>query len=108
MSPFLTNDALESIFTAGVEPLQNSELSPVFLSLIGIGDDDKPFECVGEYNECVAAVQLAAGRDDRVGQAPLAALAEAAATIAPELSIEELRLPLGPNFVPDRYGNYLV
>lgn len=108
LSPFLTNEALESIFTAGAEPLQNDDLASVFLSLVGIGDDDKPFECVGEFNECVAAVHLAAGREDRVGQPLLAALAEAAAVVSPELSVEELRQPLGPNFVPDRYGNYLV
>lgn len=108
LSPFLSNASLESIFSAGFEPLQNPELAPVFLSLLGLGDSDKPFECVGEYNECVAAVLLTSKRADRSGQDLLAALSDAASDVSPELSVEQLRQPLGPNFVPERYANYLV
>jgi UDP-N-acetyl-alpha-D-muramoyl-L-alanyl-L-glutamate epimerase len=63
LAPFLPADALRRIFTQAGEPLEHPELAGKFRALLGAGA--KPFECVGEVNECRAAVLLAARRDDR-------------------------------------------
>ena len=89
----------------GGEPLDNPELKPKFQTLLGSGT--KPFECVGEVNECRAAVVLAASRPDR---AETTLLQELAAEItgrpdAPTTAeIEAMRHPVGASFVPAAYS----
>jgi hypothetical protein len=104
LAPFMSAGQLQAVFVAGGgggEPLDNPELAPKFRALLGTGT--KPFECVGEVNECRAAVVLAARRADRAGH-PL--LAELAAEVngrpdAPtEAEIEAMRRPVGTSFVP--------
>ena len=104
LAPFMSAEQLRAVFAAdggGGEPLDNPELAPKFEALLGSGT--KPFECVGEVNECRAAVVLAARRPDRAGT-PL--LQKLAAEIngrpdAPtEAEIEAMRHPVGASFVP--------
>jgi UDP-N-acetyl-alpha-D-muramoyl-L-alanyl-L-glutamate epimerase len=104
LAPFMSADQLRAVFKAdggGGEPLDNPDLAPKFRALLGSGT--KPFECVGEVNECRAAVVLAARRPDRVNSA---LLAELAAEIngrpdAPtQAEIEAMRRPVGASFVP--------
>ncbi len=104
LAPFLPAAALRQIFEVTGEPLGNPELAPKFRALLGAGA--KPFECVGEVNECRAAVLLAARRQDR---APDKLLAELAAEVAgwpdaPTGSDAEAMLrPVGWNFIPAAY-----
>ncbi len=65
LAPFLPATTLSRIFSQAGEPLEDPELAGKFRALLGAGA--KPFECVGEVNECRAAVLLAARRDDRAG-----------------------------------------
>ena len=68
LAPFMSAEQLRAVFAAdggGGEPLDNPALKPKFQTLLGSGT--KPFECVGEVNECRAAVVLAARRPDRAG-----------------------------------------
>jgi UDP-N-acetyl-alpha-D-muramoyl-L-alanyl-L-glutamate epimerase len=104
LAPFMSAEQLRAVFAAdggGGEPLDNPELAPKFEALLGSGT--KPFECVGEVNECRAAAVLAARRPDRAG-VPL--LQRLAAEIngrpdAPtEAEIEAMRHPVGASFVP--------
>ena len=104
LAPFMSAEQLRAVFAAdggGGEPLDNPELMPKFEALLGSGT--KPFECVGEVNECRAAVVLAARRPDRAA-APL--LRQLAAEIngrpdAPtQAEIEAMRHPVGASFVP--------
>ena len=104
LAPFMSAGQLRAVFAAdggGAEPLENPELGPKFRALLGSGA--KPFECVGEVNECRAAVVLAARRPDRAGNA---LLAELAAEIngrpdAPtKAEIEAMRRPVGATFGP--------
>jgi hypothetical protein len=104
LAPFMSAGQLRDVFAAdggGGEPLDNPELAPKFEALLGSGT--KPFECVGEVNECRAAVVLAARRPDRAA-APL--LQQLAAEIngrpdAPaQPEIEAMRHPVGASFVP--------
>jgi UDP-N-acetyl-alpha-D-muramoyl-L-alanyl-L-glutamate epimerase len=104
LAPFMSAEQLRAVFAAdggGGEPLDNPDLAPKFRALLGSGT--KPFECVGEVNECRAAVVLAARRPDR---ADSALLAELAAEIngrpdAPTpAEIEAMRRPVGASFGP--------
>jgi UDP-N-acetyl-alpha-D-muramoyl-L-alanyl-L-glutamate epimerase len=101
-------EALRAVFAAdggGGEPLDNPELAPKFAALLGSGT--KPFECVGEVNECRAAVVLAARRPDRAGTTLLQALAAEVSgrPDAPaEGEIEAMSRPVGVSFVPAAYS----
>jgi hypothetical protein len=113
LAPFMPADQLKAVFAPGggsdaadnPEPLDNPELKPKFQTLLGAGT--KPFECVGEVNECRAAVVLAASRQDREGTTLLRELA-AEVTGRPDApakaEIEAMRLPVGESFVPAGYS----
>jgi UDP-N-acetyl-alpha-D-muramoyl-L-alanyl-L-glutamate epimerase len=107
LAPFLPAERLRAVFAADGgdgEPLDNAELAPKFRTLLGSGT--KPFECVGEVNECRAAVVLAARRADRADTALLQELA-AEVTGRPdaptEAEIAAMRRPVGASFVPAAY-----
>ena len=108
LAPFMSAEQLRNVFAAdggGPEPLDHPALKPKFQTLLGSGT--KPFECVGEVNECRAAVVLAANRPDR---AQTTLLAELAADVAgrPDAptaaEIEAMRHPVGTSFVPAGYS----
>ena len=108
LAPVMSAEALRAVFAAdggGAEPLSDPALAPKFGALLGTGT--KPFECVGEVNECRAAVLLAARRADR---ADCALLQELAAEVAgrpdapSEAEIAAMRHPVGENFVPPAYA----
>jgi UDP-N-acetyl-alpha-D-muramoyl-L-alanyl-L-glutamate epimerase len=113
LAPFMPADQLKAVFAPGggsgaadnPEPLDNPELKPKFQTLLGAGT--KPFECVGEVNECRAAVMLAASRQDRADTTLLRELA-AEVTGRPdapaEAEIEAMRHPVGASFVPAGYS----
>jgi UDP-N-acetyl-alpha-D-muramoyl-L-alanyl-L-glutamate epimerase len=108
LAPFMSAEQLRSVFAAdggGGEPLDNPELKPKFQTLLGAGT--KPFECVGEVNECRAAVVLAASRPDRAHTTLLQDLA-AEITGRPDApaaaEIEAMRHPVGTSFIPAAYS----
>ena len=75
LAPFLGADELARIFD-GHEPLATPSLEPTFRSLLGLGREPRPFECVGDADECRVAAVLAAERRDRAGCTMLQALAD--------------------------------
>jgi hypothetical protein len=104
LAPFLPAAALRDVFGVVPEPLEAAQLAPKFRTLLGSGT--KPFECVGEVNECRAAVLLAARRPDRAGCALLQELAAEVAgrPDAPsEAEIDAMRRPVGKNYIPAAY-----
>jgi hypothetical protein len=113
LAPFMSAEQLKTVFAAGgganafdnPEPLGQPELKAKFQTLLGSGT--KPFECVGEVNECRAAVTLAANRPDRKGTTLLQELA-AEVTGRPDApaaaEIEAMRHPVGTSFVPGDYS----
>jgi hypothetical protein len=112
LAPFLPATTLDVIF-GGREPLANASLAPVFRTLAGLSSDDKPFECVGDVNECRVAVVTAAARPDRRDTALLARLADEVRAADPALAgvtglddepVAHLLRPLGPHAVPERYA----
>ncbi|HEY7276912.1 MAG TPA: hypothetical protein VH594_13165 [Trebonia sp.] len=108
LAPFMSREQLAAVFAqdgGGAEPLANPELKAKFQTLLGSGT--KPFECVGEVNECRAAVVLAAARADRADTPLLRELA-AEVTGRPDAptaaEIEVMRHPVGASFVPAGYA----
>jgi UDP-N-acetyl-alpha-D-muramoyl-L-alanyl-L-glutamate epimerase len=104
LAPFMPAEALRRIFRQAGEPLDDPGLASKFRALLGAGR--KPFECVGEVNECRAAVLLAARRDDRAASGLLTELA-AEVTSWPDAPSEEdiaaMFRPVGENFIPPGY-----
>jgi hypothetical protein len=102
LAPFLDRSALNEVF-AGAEPLENPADEEQFQALLGLGEGTKPFECVGDADECRAATLLAARREDRAGNELLARLrAELAGAASPDPAT--LLEPRGPHRIPDRYA----
>jgi len=113
LAPFMSAGQLSAVFAAdgapigqhGAEPLAKPELKPKFDTLLGTGT--KPFECVGEVNECRAAVLLAAARPDRAVTPLLRQLAAEVAgrPDAPSAAeTEAMRHPVGTSFIPAAYA----
>jgi hypothetical protein len=105
LAPFMSAEQLRAVFAREGEPLGKPELKAKFQTLLGAGT--KPFECVGEVNECRAAVILAAARADRAGTALLRELA-AEVTGRPDAptaaETQAMMRPVGASFVPERYA----
>ncbi len=79
LAPFMAAGALRAVF-AGREPLEDPTLADRFRTLVGLPPasclpaDTKPWECVGDVEECRAALRLAGARPDRAGTPTLEAL----------------------------------
>ncbi len=104
LSPFVDRAELSEIF-GGTEPLENPANDDKFCALLGLGDDARPFECVGDVDECRTAVLLAAARDDRADSRLQGWRAEVTGTAAPAApDAATLLLPRGPHHIPERYA----
>jgi hypothetical protein len=103
LAPFLPAAELARIF-GGHEPLTDPALAGRFRALLGDADLSKPFECVGEVNECRAAVLLAAVRPDRAGFALLDQLAAEVRALPGQPSTDGLLHPVGEHFIPPAYA----
>jgi len=104
LAPFVPAEGLKRIFAPSGEPLADPGLAAKFRALLGAGA--KPFECVGEINECRAAVLLAAPREDRADTSLLQELAREVASWpdAPdEAEAAAMLRPVGQNFIPAGY-----
>jgi UDP-N-acetyl-alpha-D-muramoyl-L-alanyl-L-glutamate epimerase len=74
LAPFIDRSVLEGIFS-NAEPLGDATCTDQLEVLVGLSDRPKPFECVGDVDECASALVAAAKRPDRIDQRHLAALA---------------------------------
>ncbi len=104
LAPFMPAEALRRIFRQAGEPLGDPGLASKFRALLGAGR--KPFECVGEVNECRAAMLLAARRDDRADGGLLTELAAEVSSWPDAPSEEDIAAmfrPVGENFIPHGY-----
>jgi hypothetical protein len=102
LAPFMERADLEAVFT-GDEPLQNPANEDRFRTLLGLGSGTKPFECVGDIDECRAALALVARRADRAGNELVRRLQSelgAAAAVDPLALLQ----PRGTHRIPDRYA----
>jgi hypothetical protein len=74
LAPFVDRARLESVF-GGREPIGDPARARELEVLCGLVPDPKPFECVGDHDECATALVATAARHDRRDQPYLAALA---------------------------------
>jgi hypothetical protein len=95
LAPFLSRAALREIFAG--EPLGRADLVEKLRSLVGVGLDHKPFECVGDPDESAVALMKVSALDE---WADVGALSELALLVRPERDFDELLSPLGPSRVP--------
>jgi len=102
LAPFIDRADLEAVF-AGDEPLQNPGNEERFRTLLGLGPGVKPFECVGDTDECRAALVLTAQRQDRAGTKLVTRLRAELADNAPADPAALLQ-PRGTHRIPDRYA----
>jgi len=105
LAPFVPAARLRSVF-GGAEPLDDPSLADRFRALLDVGGAQKPFECVGDTDECRTALALARRRPDRRGNVLLDQLAAelAVATGRPgadEAEVEALLRPAGVDWIPD-------
>ena len=107
LAPFLPAAELGAIF-GGQEPLADPALAGRFRALLGDTDLSKPFECVGEVNECRAALLLADQRDDRAGFPLLHELAAEVRALPGQPSADGLLQPAGEHFIPAPYAEELL
>jgi hypothetical protein len=100
LAPYVARAELARVF-GGREPLDDPDNEVRFRALVGADPDRKPFECVGDVDECRAALHLAAGRDDRADTALLHRLA---AEVPGGGEAATLLEPRGPHHIPERYA----
>jgi hypothetical protein len=80
LAPFLAPEALADIFD-GTEPLVQGALAGQLRVLVGMSEEARPFECVGDEEECREALLRAAERPDRAHDAVLQELAREVALV---------------------------
>jgi hypothetical protein len=102
LAPFMRPEQLAEIFD-GTEPLAQPALADRFRTLLGLAAETKPFECVGDLDECRAALAATAGRPDRAGD-DLVQLLASELGIPPAAVPPELLRPRGPHHIPDAYA----
>lgn len=104
LAPFVPAGVLARIF-GGAEPLADPALLDAFRTLVGLSGELKPWECVGDVDECRAAALLASARDDRAGAPTLGTLARELHERGGRLpEWQALMTPQGEHFVPDDYA----
>jgi hypothetical protein len=103
LAPFVPAEGLRAIF-GGHEPLDDPALAGRFGALLGRTGATKPFECVGDVDECTAAALWAADRSDRAGSALLQALAAPLRADGAAVDPAALLAPSGVHFIPDVYA----
>ncbi len=102
LAPFMDAAALDAIF-AGDEPLENQENAERFATLLDVGSGERPFECVGDPDECRAALVLACERPDRRSSPLLHALRTRVGDDR-VVDAETLLAPRGDHHIPERYA----
>ena len=104
LAPFMDRADLAAVF-AGDEPLENPANEERFRTLLGLGAGAKPFECVGDVDECRAATLLAAQRrGPRRHRAAGSACGAELAEPHPPTDPAALLAPRGTHRIPDRYA----
>lgn len=102
LAPFLSGEELRRVF-GGHEPLDDERLLPKFGDLLDLAGGSKPWECVGDVDECRTAAVMAQQRPDRNTNEVLRRLVT---ELGSDVEIaradaNRLLLPLGPHDVPD-------
>ena len=95
LAPFLERDALAAIFHG--EPLADPARRAQLEALVGLGETPKPFECVGDPDESGVALRAVASSP---AWRDVAHLADVAARVRANATLDDLIAPQGPDRVP--------
>lgn len=96
LAPFLSRADLDDIF-GGASPLTKPALSDQLRSLVGLGEEKKPFECVGDPDECAVALNAVVALDEYTAFEHLHTIARACSS---DQSMQELLQAQGASRVP--------
>ena len=98
LAPFVPPEVLAHIFN-GAEPLTQPALAGQLRVLVGLSDETRPFECVGDEEECREALLRTIERPDRADDTVLAELAREVALVhQPSPAPEPVAM------IPERYA----
>jgi UDP-N-acetyl-alpha-D-muramoyl-L-alanyl-L-glutamate epimerase len=105
LAPYMNRSDLSDVF-GGNEPLENPDNEERFRALVGLGAVSKPFECVGDVDECRVAALSAAQREDRAGTVVLRRLYNELAAVRRPADVDAAALlkPRGDHHIPERYA----
>lgn len=95
LAPFLSRTELHAIFSN--EPLSDPARAPQLRTLVGLGDEHKPFECVGDPDESAVALSEVSRLEEWRDVTVLRELAEELRT---EIQLSDLLEPQGSSRVP--------
>jgi hypothetical protein len=95
LAPFLSRDALKEIL--GSEPLASFERRRQLEILVGLGNERKPFECVGDPEESAVALRELTTRDEWRDEKNVA---ELGGLVAPDETLQDLLRSRGVSRVP--------
>lgn len=102
LAPFLGREEMRDVF-GGEEPLDDEQLLPKFRNLLNLDGGQKPWECVGDADECRTAAVMAQQRSGREHTPVLCQLISELGPSAGAAGADSRRLllPLGRHDVPD-------
>jgi hypothetical protein len=95
LAPFIARRELADVL--GVEPLADPRRHDQLRTLVGLGDERKPFECVGDPSECGVALRAVATSPTWRDEPNVATLAP---LVAGDETIEDLLEPQGVSRAP--------
>jgi hypothetical protein len=98
LAPFVSRSSLREIFNA--EPLSDPAREPQLKTLVGIGVAHKPFECVGDPDECSVAL-CEVSRDEE--WTDVALLRDLASDLDCQKTVADLLTAQGPSRVPTNW-----
>lgn len=98
LAPFMSRAALRDIFNS--EPLSDPARARQLRTLVGIGLDYKPFECVGDPDECAVALCEVGHAEEWADEANLVELAR---VLDCERDVADLLSRQGPSRVPPHW-----
>jgi hypothetical protein len=95
LAPFLSREALRAIFSS--EPLSDPAREEQLRTLVGLGAEHKPFECVGDPDESAVALTEVSHHEE---WRDVAALSKLAHELRTEREVSDLLEPQGSSRVP--------
>jgi UDP-N-acetyl-alpha-D-muramoyl-L-alanyl-L-glutamate epimerase len=98
LAPFLSRSSLREIFDG--EPLSDPERAQQLRTLVGIGVEHKPFECVGDPDECTVALCELSHHEE---WSDVQLLEEVANRLDCKRSVADLLTRQGPSRVPTHW-----
>jgi hypothetical protein len=98
LAPFLSRPALRNIFTS--EPLSDPARVEQLRTLVGLGAEHKPFECVGDPDESAVALTEVSHHEEWRDVTVLDVLARELRT---QKELSDLLEPQGPSRVPTNW-----